>query len=312
VTGFLGAGKTTFINHLLLQNRRTKIGLIENEFGDVSIDSKLIANYKPESILELNNGCICCSLFNEFSLALQELVKKQDHLEQLIIETTGIADPGPIIEPFFQDADLARRFELSCTVCLVDSVNFLEQISGFEQQRQIILSDLIIINKISDVNSFRLSAIRKKLVELNKTALVFETNYAGVDLPHLHSLLPEIQDEFIRKLRKPYYSEPDTTEYHSFTIRFGDFINEKRFREWFTYFSYIHRENIYRIKGIVNFENSPLLGIVQAVGGNASITEGSVANPYEPLENILIFIGKEISKYEIEKEIRQFLTKEVP
>ena len=77
VTGFLGSGKTTFINNLLRQNYDVKIGLIENEFGDVSIDSKLIVNYQPEDIIELSNGCICCSLFNEFSLALQELIKKK-------------------------------------------------------------------------------------------------------------------------------------------------------------------------------------------------------------------------------------------
>ena len=128
VTGFLGAGKTTLINNLLMRNRNVKIGLIENEFGEISIDARLISDYKPESILELNNGCICCSIFNEFAMALQELVKKHDHLEQLIIETTGIADPGPIIEPFFQDNDLKRLFELSGTICLVDAKNFKKQI----------------------------------------------------------------------------------------------------------------------------------------------------------------------------------------
>ena len=132
VTGFLGAGKTTFINHLLKQNNDVKIGIIENEFGDVSIDAWLLADYQPESIIELNNGCICCSIFNEFSLTLQELVKKNDHLEQLIIETTGIADPGPIIEPFFRDADMKRIFELSGTICLVDAANFQEEIGGIE------------------------------------------------------------------------------------------------------------------------------------------------------------------------------------
>lgn len=307
VTGFLGSGKTSFINHLLMQNRGIKIGLIENELGEVSIDAKLLANYKPESILELNNGCICCSIFNEFSLALQELVRKHDHLEELIIETSGIADPGPIIEPFFQDVDLVRIFELSGTVCLVDSANFQEQISGFEQQKQIILSDLIIVNKIKETDSQHLIKIRKKLAEYNKTAIVYETDYARIEPSQLHSLQPEIQDEFLRKIRKPFYSEPEASEFHSFTIRFGGFINEEKFREWFSYFSSIHRKNIYRIKGIVNFEENPLLGIVQTVGGTVSITEGSVVNPYEPLENILVFIGKEISKFEIEKEIKQFL-----
>lgn len=307
VTGFLGAGKTTFINQLLLQNKGVKIGLIENEFGNVSIDAKLITDYQPESIIELNNGCICCSIFNEFSLTLQELVKKHDHLEQLIIETTGIADPGYIIEPFYQDEDLKRIFELSGTICLVDSIHFLDHITGFEQQKQVILSDMIIINKVSRIDKQTLEGIHKKLAMLNKTATVVETDYASVDSLHLYMLQPNLQDEFAKKIRKPFYSECGKSDYHSFTIRFGGLIDESQFREWFKYFASLYSTSIYRIKGLVNFEDNPLIGIVQSVGGLTSVIEGSVINPYDPLENVLVFIGKEISKYEIEKEIRQFL-----
>jgi len=310
VTGFLGAGKTTFINHLLLQNKGVKIGLIENEFGDVSIDSKLFTDYQPESILELNNGCICCSIFNEFSLALQELVKKHDHLEQLIIETTGIADPGSIIELFYRDIDLVRLFEFSGTICLVDSVNFQDQSLGFEQQKQILLSDLIILNKVNKSDTKRLKDIHRIVSSLNKTATIVEANYADIDLAQLYILQPQLQEDFIRKIRKPIYSEHDANEFHSFTIRFGGYLNENSFREWFRYFASIHKKDIYRIKGIVHFKSSPLLWIVQAVAGSVLITEGSVINPFESLENVLVFIGKEISKFEIEKEIQQYILQE--
>jgi G3E family GTPase len=310
VTGFLGSGKTSFINHVLMKNKGLKIGLIENEFGDISIDSALLADNQPESIVELNNGCICCSIFNEFSLALQELVKKHDHLEQLIIETTGVADPGPIIQPFYEDSDLIRLFELSGTVCLVDAMNFQEQNPGFEQQKQIILSDLIIINKINTTDTGQLSFIRAKILALNPTAKLVETNFGWVDGSQLHILQPNLQDEFLRKIRKPIYFEYDSAGFHSFTIRFGGLLNEIRFCEWFRYFSSIHKKNIYRIKGIVRFAGNPMHAIVQAVGGATSITEGSVINPYETGENVMVFIGKEISKFEIEKEIQQLLSQE--
>jgi G3E family GTPase len=310
VTGFLGSGKTTFINNLLLQNYEVKIGLIENEFGDVSIDSKLIANYQPENILELNNGCICCSIFNEFSLALQELVKKNTHLEQLIIETTGVADPGPIIETFFQDQELQRLFELRGTICLVDAVNFQEEFGHFEQQKQIMLADLIILNKVGNADQQKLEYVRKKIYALNKTARVVETNFAYLDSSHLYMLHPQMQDDFIKKLRKPFYCESDTSDFHSFTIRFGGYINEAKFSEWFKYFASVYRKQIFRIKGLVNFEDNPITGIVQSVGGMTSITEGSVSNPYEPLENVLVFIGKGISKFEIEKMFQQYLLQE--
>lgn len=310
VTGFLGAGKTTFINRLLKQNQGVKIGLIENEFGDISIDAKLITDYRPERIIELNNGCICCSIYNEFSLALQELVREHSHLEHLIIETTGVADPGPIIEPFYQDHDLKRIFELNGTVCLIDAGNFLDLDNSAEQQKQIILSDMIILNKKSKADPHSLRMIHEKLSALNKTAMVVETDYAMLDSLHLYMLQPQLQDEFAKKLRKPYYSESSTADFHSFTIRFGGLLNETRFGEWFTYFAFIHKSNIFRIKGLVNFENNPMIGIVQSVGGMASLSEGSVINPHDPLENVLVFIGKEISKYDIEKEIQEFLMQE--
>jgi len=221
VTGFLGAGKTTFINQLLAQNQDVKIGLIENEFGSVSIDSKLITDYQPESIIDLNNGCICCTIFNEFSLTLQELVKKHDHLEHLIIETTGIADPTPIIGPFYQDDDLKRIFEINGTVCLIDASNFLEYANNSEIQKQIILSDLIVLNKINTTESRTLNTIHKKIHALNNTALTVDTNFAELNTLQLDILQPQLQDEFIRKLRKPFYSESNVSNFQSFTIHFA-------------------------------------------------------------------------------------------
>lgn len=307
VTGFLGAGKTTFINELLSQNNGVKIGIIENEFGDVSIDSTLITDYRPERIMELNNGCICCTLFNEFSITLQELVKRHHYLEHLIIETTGVADPAPIIEPFYQDEDLKRIFELNGTVCIIDAVNFLEQANSMIPQKQIILSDLIILNKQSSVDTNTLKEICRKLNALNKTAQIVKTDFAQLNALHLYMLQPQLQDEFAKRLRKPFYSESGSADFHSFTIRFSGLIDEIRFSEWFPYFASLYKSKIFRIKGLVNFENNPMIGIVQSVGGTTSLTHGPIINPHDPLENIIVFIGKEISKYQIEKEINEFL-----
>lgn len=310
VTGFLGAGKTTFINELLSQNNGVKIGIIENEFGDVSIDARLMTDYRPERIMELNDGCICCTLFNEFSLTLQELVKRHHYLEHLIIETTGVADPAPIIEPFYQDEDLKRIFELNGTVCIIDAANFLEQANSIIPQKQIILSDLIILNKQSSVDTNTLKEICRKLNALNKTAQIVKTDFAQLNALHLYMLQPQLQDEFAKRLRKPFYSESNYADFHSFTIRFGGLIDEVRFSEWFPYFASLYKSKIFRIKGLVNFENNPMLGIVQSVGGTTSLTQGPIINPHDPLENIIVFIGKEISKYQIEKEINEFLMQE--
>lgn len=311
VTGFLGSGKTTFINNLLSQNQNVKIVVVENEFGDVSIDSRLIANYNPGSILELNNGCICCSLFNEFSLALQELVKQSEHFEQLVIETTGVADPEPIIQPFFQDVDLIRLFEFRGTICLVDAMNFQEEIGQFEQLKQIILSDLVLLNKVSDAALEKLAYLRKKVSALNSTVPLVETNFAHIDSLPLSLLHAHIQEDLAKKLRKPISCEPESGEFHSFSIRFGGSLDETRFRDWFTYFVSFWRKKIFRIKGLLQFENSPMYSAVQVVGGTFTIAEGPMISPFETTENVLVFIGKDISKCEIEKVFDEFLHPEL-
>lgn len=307
VTGFLGSGKTTFINNLLSQNQSVKIVVVENEFGDVSIDSRLITSYNPGSILELNNGCICCSLFNEFSLALQELVGQSNDFDQLIIETTGIADPEPIIQPFFQDADLVRLFEFRGTVCLIDAMNSQEEIGRFEQLKQIILSDLVLLNKVSDAAPEKLAYLRKKVSALNNTVPLVETNFARIDLLQLNLLHAQIQEDLAKKLRKPIFCEPETGEFHSFSIRFGGSLDEARFRDWFTYFVSFYRKKIFRIKGLVIFGNSPVYSIVQSVGSTFTIAEGPMISPLETPENVLVFIGKDVGKYEVEKMFDEFL-----
>jgi len=307
VTGFLGSGKTTFINNLLGQNRGVKIVVVENEFGDISIDSRLIANYNPGSIVELNNGCICCSLFNEFSLALQELVRQSDHFEQLIVETTGVADPEPIIQPFFQDADLVRLFEFRGTICVVDAMNFQEEMGRFEQLKQIILSDFVLLNKVSDAAPEKLAYIREKVSALNRTVPLVETNFARVDLLQLNLLHAHIHDDMAKKLRKPIFCEPEENEFHSFSIRFGGSLDEARFKEWFTYLVSFYRKKIFRIKGLLILGNSPAYSVVQAVGGTFTISDGPMISPFEAAENVLVFIGKDVGKYEIEKMFDEFL-----
>ncbi len=307
VTGFLGSGKTTLINNLLLQNQNVKIVVLENEFGDISIDSHLITNYSSAKIVELNNGCICCSLFNEFSLALQEMVRRGSEFDQLIIETTGVADPESIIEPFYQDLELLRLFEFKGTICVVDALNFEGETGQFVQMKQVVLSDLILLNKTAEVSPEKLSHIRRKVFALNTTASLIETDYAKIDAAQLNLLHAGIEDDFVKKLRKPIFCEPEQIDFHSFSVRFGGSLDEKRFRDWFTYFVSFYRKKIFRIKGLLIFENSPVYNVVQAVGGTFTIAEGAMINPFETPENVLVFIGKDVCKYEIEKMFDEFL-----
>lgn len=307
VTGFLGAGKTTLINTILEQNQSTRFAIIENEVGEVSIDSKLLKGKNKATVVELNNGCICCTIHNEFSLSLQELIKNYKNLDQLIIETTGVANPQPVINEFYQDPELGRLFELKGTICLVDSINILSQINEFEQKMQILFADIIVLNKTNKVGYEQINSIKKNIKIINNTATIIETNFAKIESHCLEILNAQIHEDFIKKIRKPIFSENGIQDYHTFTVRFKGKLNESLFSSWFKYFSYLYKNDIFRIKGIILFEENPFLAIVQSVGGACSISEGPVVNPYEPNENILVFIGKKISKFEIEREIINYL-----
>jgi len=124
ITGFLGAGKTTFINFLLKKYPEIQFALVENEFGDVAIDSKLIKGVDASRLFELKQGCICCTITNEYELVLQELAERFPHVQHLLIETTGIADPAGVIRPFFREERLKELYSFNGTICMLDALNF--------------------------------------------------------------------------------------------------------------------------------------------------------------------------------------------
>lgn len=179
LTGFLGSGKTTLINHLL-KNTKKKFAIIENEFGSVNIDSSLIkANLNDIDITELTNGCVCCSVRGELTSALLEILERIDqgllNVEHLLLETTGLADPAPIIQTFFVDEVLRERIILDAVITLVDAKHILQQI----QEHKVVLSQLAFADKIlltkSDlVDEEELEKVLNRINKINKKAEIFE------------------------------------------------------------------------------------------------------------------------------------------
>src|SRR5512138_1307296 len=137
VTGFLGAGKTTLVNHLLMQQTGVVIGVIVNEFGEVGIDGELIVA-DEDALIEIRNGCICCTVRTDLVAGVKVLLKRSDiKLDRLIIETSGLADPAPVLQTFLADTDLLDRLELESVVTLVDAANFQRQIDDNIAREQI-------------------------------------------------------------------------------------------------------------------------------------------------------------------------------
>lgn len=308
VTGFLGAGKTTFINEVIKKHQHLKLALVENEFGEKSIDQDLIVGMRADNIFDLSNGCICCTISNEFSLTLLDLAEKAGELDFLLIETTGIANLSNIIRPFYDDEDLQERFSLQGSICLVDARNFAEQLSGNEQQMQVILSDFLLVNKTSGIDANSLQILDRQLTAYNNSALVEHINFGFVDGFSLDGFAEKVKGKQEQKLAQPVmFRLVEGKKYSTFTHQFDGLVDLDRFKYWFNYFAAINQREIYRIKGILHAKGSAYKTVVQSVGGAVAYREGSLIEPDNEPVNTLVFIGKNIDHERLVYELMEYL-----
>lgn len=187
LTGFLGAGKTTLLRHILNEQHGFKIAVIENEFGEVSVDDQLIGD-RATQIKTLTNGCICCSKSNELEDALLDLLEARDRgdieFDRLVIECTGMADPGPIVQTFFSHEILCERYLLDGVVALVDAVHADEQMNQFTlAQSQVGYADRILLTK-TDVATDT-EKLRERLTRVNARAPIYTVIHGEIDLAQL-------------------------------------------------------------------------------------------------------------------------------
>ena len=185
LTGFLGAGKTTLLNRILTEQHGKKLAVIENEFGEVGVDNQLVIQ-SDEEIFEMNNGCICCSVRGDLIRILGRLMKRKDRLDGILIETTGLADPGPVAQTFFTDDEMRSRFRLDSIVTLVDAKHVLQHIdTSPEVKKQIGFADVIILNKADLVSPADLDALEARIHKMNGAAKIHRATNAGIDLRHV-------------------------------------------------------------------------------------------------------------------------------
>ncbi len=185
LTGFLGAGKTTLLNRILTEQHGKKLAVIENEFGEVGVDNQLVIQ-SDEEIFEMNNGCICCSVRGDLIRILGRLMKRKDRLDGILIETTGLADPGPVAQTFFTDDEMRTRFRLDSIVTLVDAKHVLQHIdTSPEVRKQIGFADVIVLNKTDLATPAELDALEARIHKMNGAAKLHRTQNAAIDLKHV-------------------------------------------------------------------------------------------------------------------------------
>jgi G3E family GTPase len=209
LTGFLGAGKTTLLKRILSEYHGRRVAVIENEFGPESIDNDLLVQDSEEEIVELNNGCVCCTVRGDLMRTLTDLKKKRQagelNFERVILETTGMANPGPVCQTFFMDDDIADYYRLDAVVTVVDAKHGMATLDAqTEAQKQVGFADRILISKRDLVNEADYNALRARLVRMNPRAAITPVNFGEVDLKsiidisgfNLNSIL-DIDPEFL-------------------------------------------------------------------------------------------------------------------
>ena len=182
LTGFLGAGKTTLLNRILSEQHGKRVAVIENEFGEIGVDQALVIN-ADEEIFEMNNGCICCTVRGDLIRILGNLMRRREKFDHILIETTGLADPGPVAQTFFVDEDLRTQVKLDGIVTLVDARHVLLHLDDSDEcKQQVAFADVILLNKTDLVDAAELGRLEERMRSMNALARIHRTRHAAVDL----------------------------------------------------------------------------------------------------------------------------------
>jgi G3E family GTPase len=184
LTGFLGSGKTTLLNHILTANHGKRIAVIENEFGEVGVDQDLVINAEEE-IFEMNNGCICCTVRGDLIRILGNLMKRRDKFDYILVETTGMADPGPVAQTFFMDDEIKAKTKLDGLVTLVDAKHVHQHWDSDEVQEQIAFADVIMLNKTDLVSPDELDDLDRRIRTMNAAAKVYRTHNSEIAMDRI-------------------------------------------------------------------------------------------------------------------------------
>jgi G3E family GTPase len=188
LTGFLGSGKTTLLNRILTEKHGKRIAVIENEFGEIGIDHQLVIQ-SDEEIFEMNNGCLCCTVRGDLIRILGNLLKRRDRFDHILIETTGLADPGPVTQTFFMDEDLKANLSLDGVVTVVDAKHvLLHWDDAPEVKEQVAFADVILLNKTDLVSPAEVESLEKRIRSMNRLAKVYRTERSKIEMEKILGL----------------------------------------------------------------------------------------------------------------------------
>ncbi|UTR10138.1 GTP-binding protein [Evansella sp. LMS18] len=316
LTGFLGAGKTTFLNYILSSNHGQKIAVIVNEFGETGIDNQLIVG-ADEEILEMNNGCICCNVRGDLIRILHELMEKRSgsdkeqklDFDRIIIETTGLANPGPVAQTFFVDPAISGYYELDSIVTLVDSYHAHEQLDRFDEaQKQVAFADVLLLNKTDLVSKEELKALEYRLKRINPSAAIQYGEHGHVDLEKILNIYSFSLDEKL-EIAPKFLSEHQHHHYDdhvkAFVLRMDKPLNLKKVELWMDTVIKILGPDMYRYKGIFNIEDAEKKIVFQGVHMIFGAHADRAWEKNERRISEMVVIGKDLNEKWFQEQFEQ-------
>ncbi len=308
LTGYLGAGKTTLLNRILTHEHGKKVAVIINEFGEVGIDNQLVID-ADEEIFEMNNGCICCTVRGDLIRIIGNLMKRRHKFDHLVIETTGLADPAPVIQTFFMDEDVQAQTHLDAVVTVVDAKHIHQHWDADEAIEQLAFADVILLNKTDLVTAAELEALEQRIRGMNAIAQIYPTQDAQIDMDHILGVgafdldrALEIDPNFLGEDAH----EHDETVGSIAIVEMGAIAGEK-LNAWIGELLRTQGPDIFRMKGILNIAGEDRRFVFQGVH---MIFDGKADRPWKPTEtrkNELVLIGRNLDETQLKAAFRNCL-----
>ncbi len=300
LTGYLGAGKTTLLNRILTEEHHQRIAVIVNEFGEVGIDHQLVME-ADEEVFEMNNGCICCTVRGDLIRIIGSLMDRRDRFDHLVIETTGLADPAPVIQSFFVDEVLLRQTQLDAVVTVVDAKHIWDHWDSSEAQEQIAFADVILLNKCDLVSTDILNALERKIRGMNAIATIHATiscnlpldcllGLQAFNLSNALSLDPAFLDEAAHEHDESVYAVAITEPGR---------IDSDKLNRWLYQLVQRRGPDLFRMKGILDVDAADRRFVFQGVHMTLDGRPGKPWRVDEVRRNELVFIGRNLDEAEL-------------
>ncbi len=303
LTGFLGSGKTTLLNKILHEDHGLKIAVIENEFGEEGIDNDLLTQRTEEQIVEMNNGCICCTVRGDLVRILADLKARRDsgeiRFDRVVIETTGLADPGPVAQTFFMDDDIADNYLLDAVITVVDAKHGNQQLDEHsEAQSQVGFADRILISKTDLVTEAEQEALRQRLVRMNPRATIRPVRFGNADVAeildikgfNLNAIL-EIDPDFLENSEHTHNDDVS-----SFIFKSSKPFDGLKLEEFLGGIIQVYGPDLLRYKGILYVKGSDRRMVFQGVHMLMGADAGKKWERGEKPSSKMVFIGRNLPK----------------